>query len=98
MAVGHVGQCDRASFGPPSRLIFRVRCQFWQVQRDLRLAGVVIGFMTWLWISAIVGLLGAEIDAEIEHPTVRDATTGPPTSLGTRGARVTDTVGASQGW
>ena len=28
--------------------------------------GAVIGFMTWLWISAIVILLGAEIDAEME--------------------------------
>jgi membrane protein len=29
--------------------------------------GAVVGFMTWLWISAIVTLLGAEIDAELEH-------------------------------
>jgi membrane protein len=29
--------------------------------------GAIIGFMTWLWISAIVILLGAEIDAEMEH-------------------------------
>ena len=29
--------------------------------------GAVVGFMTWLWISAIVILLGAEIDAELEH-------------------------------
>lgn len=29
--------------------------------------GAVVGFMTWLWISAIVVLLGAEIDAELEH-------------------------------
>ncbi|MGX4803070.1 YihY/virulence factor BrkB family protein [Bradyrhizobium guangdongense] len=59
--------------------------------------GAVIGFMTWLWISAIVVLLGAEIDAEMEHQTARDTTTGPPTNLGARGARVADTVGAAQG-
>ena len=29
--------------------------------------GAVIGFMTWLWISAIAVLLGAEVDAEMEH-------------------------------
>jgi membrane protein len=29
--------------------------------------GAVIGFMTWLWISAIVILLGAEIDAAMER-------------------------------
>ncbi|MBB4261443.1 YihY/virulence factor BrkB family protein [Bradyrhizobium sp. CIR3A] len=59
--------------------------------------GAVIGFMTWLWISAIVVLLGAEIDAEMEHQTARDTTTGPPTTIGARGARVADTLGAPQG-
>jgi membrane protein len=59
--------------------------------------GAVIGFMTWLWISAIVVLLGAEIDAEMEHQTSRDTTTGSPSPMGTRGARVADTVGAAQG-
>jgi membrane protein len=33
--------------------------------------GAVIGFMTWLWISAIAILLGAELDAEMEHRTGR---------------------------
>jgi membrane protein len=59
--------------------------------------GAVIGFMTWLWISAIVILLGAEVDAEMEHQTARDTITGLPKPLGTRGARMADTVGAAQG-
>ena len=59
--------------------------------------GAVIGFMTWLWISAIVILLGAEIDAELEHQTAHDTTTGPPKPMGTRGAHMADTVGAAQG-
>jgi membrane protein len=54
--------------------------------------GAVIGFMTWLWISAIVILLGAELDAEMEHQTVRDTTTGQPKPMGARGARMADTV------
>jgi membrane protein len=29
--------------------------------------GAVIGFMTWIWISAMVILLGAEVNAEIEE-------------------------------
>jgi membrane protein len=29
--------------------------------------GAVAGFMTWLWISAIVTLVGAEVDAEMEQ-------------------------------
>ncbi|MBV9561981.1 MAG: YihY/virulence factor BrkB family protein [Bradyrhizobium sp.] len=58
--------------------------------------GAVIGFMTWLWISAIVILLGAELNAEMEHQTIRDTTTGAPKPLGTRGARMADTVGAEK--
>jgi membrane protein len=53
--------------------------------------------MTWLWISAIVILLGAEIDAEMEHQTAGDTTTGRPKPMGVRGARMADTVGAAQG-
>ncbi|TWA92607.1 YihY family inner membrane protein [Bradyrhizobium stylosanthis] len=55
--------------------------------------GAVIGFMTWLWISAIVVLLGAELNAEMEHQTARDTTTGRPEPLGVRGAKMADTVG-----
>lgn len=56
--------------------------------------GAVVGFMTWLWISAIVILLGAELNAEMEHQTARDTTTGKPKPLGARGAKMADTVGA----
>jgi membrane protein len=56
----------------------------------------VIGFMTWLWISAIVILLGCELNAEIEHQTARDTTTGAPKPLGARGAKMADTVGAAR--
>ena len=58
--------------------------------------GAVIGFMTWLWISAIVILLGAELNAEMEHQTTRDTTTGHPKPLGARGAKMADTVGAAR--
>lgn len=59
--------------------------------------GAVIGFMTWLWISAIVILFGAEIDAEMEHQTAQDTTTGSPRPMGMRGAHMADTIGAAQG-
>lgn len=55
--------------------------------------GAVIGFMTWMWLSSVVVLLGAELDAEMEHQTVRDTTTGPEEPLGARGAHMADTVG-----
>ena len=58
--------------------------------------GAVVGFMMWLWLSAIVVLLGAELDAEMEHQTAKDTTTGRPLPMGERGARVADTVGAAQ--
>ena len=58
--------------------------------------GAVVGFMTWLWISAIVILLGGEINAEMEHQTLRDSTEGHPVPLGARGAVVADSVGAAQ--
>jgi len=58
--------------------------------------GAAVVFMTWIWISNIVILLGAELDAEIEHQTMRDSTTGAPRPLGQRGAYMADTVGAPQ--
>jgi membrane protein len=58
--------------------------------------GAVIGFMTWLWISAIVILLGAELNAEMEHQTARDTTTGAPKPMGARGAKMADTLGPAQ--
>ncbi len=48
--------------------------------------GAMIGFMTWLWLSAAVVLVGAEVNAEMEHQTARDTTVGPETAPGNRGA------------
>ncbi len=58
--------------------------------------GAVIGLMIWLWISTIVVLLGAELNAEIEHQTARDSTIGADKPVGARGAVMADTVGAKQ--
>ena len=58
--------------------------------------GAVIGFMVWLWLSTIVILLGAELDAEMEHQTSRDTTTEAPKPMGSRGAKMADTLGAAQ--
>lgn len=56
------------------------------------LAGVVILLM-WLYISAYVVLLGAEVNAELERQTRKDSTHGRPERMGRRGARAADTVG-----
>ena len=36
--------------------------------------GAAIGFMTWIWISTMVVLVGAKINAELENQTTVDAT------------------------
>lgn len=59
--------------------------------------GAAVGLMTWLWLSGIIVLLGAELNSEIEHQTARDSTTGPPQPLGARGATMADTVGEAKG-
>jgi membrane protein len=58
--------------------------------------GAAVGLMIWLWISTIVVLLGAELNAEIEHQTARDSTVGADKPLGARGAVMADTIGAKQ--
>lgn len=55
--------------------------------------GAVVGFMMWTWISVTIILIGAEINAEIEHQTRQDSTVGPDKPMGERGAHVADTVG-----
>jgi membrane protein len=55
--------------------------------------GAVIGLMTWMWLSSIVILLGAELDAEMEHQTAPDTTTGSAAPLGARGAQAAETIG-----
>jgi membrane protein len=40
--------------------------------------GAIVGFMTWIWLSIIVVSIGAKLNAEIEHQTARESTTGRP--------------------
>jgi membrane protein len=55
--------------------------------------GAMIAYMLWLWVSAMVVLTGAELNAEIEHQTCVDTTVGPERPIGERGAVMADTVG-----
>jgi membrane protein len=55
--------------------------------------GAAVGFMTWIWISTMVILIGAKLNAELEHQTSSDTTTGTPVSAGDRGAKMADTIG-----
>lgn len=53
------------------------------------LAGAVV-LLTWLYLSAVVVLLGAAINAQAELQTGCDTTTGAPQPIGQRGAHVAD--------
>ncbi|WP_207762149.1 YihY/virulence factor BrkB family protein [Arboricoccus pini] len=59
--------------------------------------GAVVGFMTWIWISSIIILIGAELNAEIEHQTSVDSTIGKDRPLGERGATMADSIGPTAG-
>lgn len=57
--------------------------------------GAVVVLLFWLYLSAYVLLLGAELNAELEHQTARDTTTGPELPLGQRRAKMADEVAAA---
>ena len=57
--------------------------------------GAAVGFMTWIWISTIIVLVGAELNAEMEHQTAKDTTVGAPKPMGSRGATKANTVAAT---
>ena len=98
MDVDHLGQRGRDLIWLVASALFSFyAANFGTFNETYGSLGAVIGFMTWLWISAIVILLGAELNAEIEHQTAHDTTTGAPKPLGARGARMADTVGAAEG-
>lgn len=58
------------------------------------LGGIVV-VLLWFYITGYAIVLGAEINAEMEHQTRRDTTTGPEEPMGERGAFVADTLGRS---
>jgi len=55
--------------------------------------GAIVVLMLWLYLSGFAVLLGGEINAEAEHQTRKDTTSGPPEPMGRRGAYVADSVG-----
>jgi membrane protein len=49
--------------------------------------------LTWLYLSALMVLLGAVINPQAERQTHKDSTEGPPRPMGQRAARAADTLG-----
>ncbi|HBV13435.1 MAG TPA: YihY/virulence factor BrkB family protein [Brevundimonas sp.] len=56
-----------------------------------------MGFLLWTWFSVQVILMGARLNAEIEHQTAQDTTIGAPLPIGERGAVMADSIGARRG-
>jgi membrane protein len=54
--------------------------------------GALIGFLVWTWLSVTILIVGGELNAELEHQTAKDSTTGSSKPLGQRGAYVADNV------
>jgi hypothetical protein len=55
------------------------------------LVGVII-LMFWLFLSAFVVLVGAELNTEMELQTAKDTTAGPTKPMGDRDAQAADHV------
>jgi len=74
----------------------------WYLQTFVRTAAygplaAMMGFLLWTWLSVQIIIVGAELNAEIEHQTAIDTTTGAVRPIGDRGAVVADSVGAKLG-
>ncbi|MBN9669406.1 YihY/virulence factor BrkB family protein [Roseibium aggregatum] len=52
----------------------------------------IVVLLLWFWFSAAVTLIGAELNAEVEHQTSVDTTAGRDRPMGQRGAYVADHV------
>ncbi len=52
----------------------------------------VVVMMTWLYLSSYILVFGAELNAELEHQTAEDTTTGIAHPIGQRGSWVADHV------
>jgi membrane protein len=55
------------------------------------IAGVIV-LMLWLYLTCYLILLGAEINSEAEHQTAHDTTEGEPQPMGSRDAKVADSL------
>lgn len=66
---------------------------FGNYQETYGAMGAIIILLMWFYITAFVVLLGAEINAEMEHQTERDTTRGAERPMGERDAQMADTRG-----
>jgi membrane protein len=55
--------------------------------------GALVGLLLWMWLSGLILIVGATLNAEAEHQTRHDTTDPPEKPMGRRGAYVADTLG-----
>ena len=91
----HAAHRDRCGWSRSSVLFSWYLSNFANYNATYGSLGAVIGFMVWTWISVVILLAGAELNAEMEHQTSCDTTTGEPRPMGMRGAAMADTLGRS---
>ncbi|MDQ3147633.1 MAG: YihY/virulence factor BrkB family protein, partial [Actinomycetota bacterium] len=70
---------------------------FGDFQKTYGTLNTVVVLLLWLFVTAYIIVLGAELDAETERQTARDSTVGPTRPLGRRRAYAADTVGPPAG-
>ncbi len=58
--------------------------------------GALIGFLTWIWLTVTILIVGGELNSEMEHQTAKDTTTAPARPLGSRGAYMADHVASRE--
>lgn len=59
--------------------------------------GAVAALLVWFWLSSYTVILGAALNAEIEHQTKVDTTVGQPRPMGQRGAYMADHMPSARG-
>lgn len=74
-------------------LLFSIYVEnFGQFEASFGSLAAAVVLLFWLYISALIFVLGAALNAEIELQTSRDTTVGPSRPMGDRGAYVADHV------
>jgi membrane protein len=58
--------------------------------------GGVVVLELWMYLSTWAILLGAELNAELEHQTAKDSTIGPERPMGERRAAMADSLGEAR--
>ena len=66
---------------------------FGSYEKTYGAVGSVVALLMWFYLSSFFVMLGAEINAQMEHQSARDTTEGSPRPMGQRGAYVADTLG-----